>query len=176
MASFWGDLPTWLTTLAIIFAGIQLWHERKDRQARAAREQHEREMEIREQAATVAAWPSKVPSADVGTKGKFCFGVLLLNQSGLPIRNMRVVATLFGNDSLPPLTITILPPGAFFVGFDRAEGWDFARSSDDFETFPIPLTGAREENYKVDEISFRDVNQRRWQINRDGLLAELTAR
>ena len=67
---FWGDLPTWLTTLAIVVAASQFLLER-------GRRKEEQERNTREQARQLTVWTVTDPDSEARS-----YGVILSNTSG----------------------------------------------------------------------------------------------
>jgi hypothetical protein len=156
----WGDVPTWITTLAVGFGAVQLY---QDRQAR----RRETEADARRQAQQVAVWAGVyVPGAD-GDEREKAYGVVLLNDSGLPVRRVEVEAMIHGV-ARRTLDLRILPPGEFFVAWKPNETWAFAVPVADYPHPIHPLT--RTPKYLVTEMRLSDSAGRLWRYDADGRL------
>lgn len=150
MGSVWGDVPTWITTLAVILAVVQYLGERKRRRA-------ESEREARKQATNLTVWTVTV----VGTDRRY--GVRISNTSGSTFHDVRVDAMIHGEVARRPIELLIVPPGDYFVPFNGNEHeytWDFARevAEEDCDLRPY----MKSDKYRVDSVQFRDNVGQQW--------------
>lgn len=159
MHSFWGDLPTWVTTLAVLFAAAQL------RQSRIASKK-ESEREARAQADGVWAWAGSCRTED----GKAsAYGVVITNSSPAPIRNVRVSLHLHGN-ALETELIRVLPPGEYFVE-RNGSNWGYPMTLEEFGATIRPY--AQTERYMVHSTKFIDAVGTSWNyLSESGLQRE----
>ncbi len=149
---FWGDLPTWLTTAAVLFAALQFLSERRGRQA-------EREREAKHQASLLNVWT--VSDQQVEPK---VYGVVIENASGSMFHDLEITAVLHG-ESTKPLTLQVLPPGRYFVQHLPLEvfGWNFAQEEREHGRTLRPHL--KSGDYRVHQVSFNDNLGQRWETN-----------
>lgn len=159
MPAWLGDLPTWITCVAILVAAFQL---RLDRERR----QEEQKRSRREQARQLTAWTV----TDPGTPR--AYGIMLSNTSGSTFHDVTVRSTLHG-ETMPPMTLAILPPGEFFVRHDKDNrySWDFAVAVEHCghsELRPYMQSG----KYRVDSVDFVDNADVAWHTDDHARLVE----
>ncbi|MCI0156008.1 hypothetical protein KNO15_04780 [Leifsonia shinshuensis] len=142
-----GDIPTWITTAAVGFAGAQLL---VDRRRRAAEENRE----AKAQASKLSAWAvsdrNAVPLA---------FGVVVSNRSVSTFHNVSIVAKIHKKQIASEIHFEVLPPGEFFVELANGE-WEFAVEANEHGRMLRPYT--RTEGYRVLSIGFTDNLDQRW--------------
>ncbi|MGO1283924.1 MAG: hypothetical protein ACTHWF_06890 [Brachybacterium sp.] len=158
---FWGDLPTWLTTLAIVVAAWQFLLERD-------RRKEEQERDKREQARQLTVWTvtDPVPSSRA-------YGVILSNTSGSTFHDVAVQVRLHGKETTP-LSLTILPPGVFYIEHAPQESfkWRFPvdpRHSGHQELRPY----MKSDKYQVTSLDFTDSAGARWHSDDRARLEEV---
>ena len=147
---FWGDLPTWLTTLAIVVAASQFLLERD-------RRKEEQERDKREQARQLTVWTVTDPAPR-----SRAYGVVLSNTSGSTFHDVEVHVRLHGKQT-SPLELTILPPGTFYIEHAPQESytWRFAvdpQHCDHHELRPY----MKSDKYQVTSLAFTDSAGVRW--------------
>ena len=147
---FWGDLPTWLTTLAIVVAASQFLLER-------GRRKEEQERNTREQALQLTVWTVTDPDSESRS-----YGVILSNTSGSTFHDVDVQVRLHGSE-VPTLSLKILPPGVFFVEHAQRESyiWRFPvepRHCGHSELRPY----MKSDKYQVTSLDFTDNAGVRW--------------
>lgn len=141
---FWGDLPTWVTTVAVLFAAVQYFGER-------ARRREEAEREARAQATQFTVWAVSTPEKPRR------YGVRVLNTSGSTFHDVHIKATMHTKKARRPIDMTIVPPGDFFVDFAGNEEeytWHFPRDVGEIAGTLRPYM--KTDDYRVHEVRFRD--------------------
>lgn len=161
--SAWGDIPTWITTLAVGFGAYQLFQDRQARQRQA-------EAEARAQASAISAWAGSFRAPE-GQSNEY--GFVIANDSGLPLRDVQVDATLHGRTP-KAADIMVLPAGHFFVELVANDEWDFATSLAEYDRPVRPYT--RTARYRVDAVRFTDALGCRWSLDEAGSLQREAAR
>ena len=156
----WGDVPTWITTLAVGFGAAQLYQDRQSRRQRA-------DDDARRQAQQIAAWAGSYVPGGEGDERESAYGVVLLNDSGLPVRRVEVEAMIH-DVARRTLDLRILPPGQFFVAVKPNDTWAFAVPVADYPHPIRPLT--RTARYLVTEMRLTDAAGRLWRYDADGRL------
>lgn len=97
------------------------------------------------------------------------YGVVVVNSSEQAIYDVNVrVTDAHGNERLP-ITLTILPPGAYYLG-ERSEafGWDFASRLRSFDDEIRPITKSK--NRRILAMSLRDGSNLAWTRDETGVL------
>ncbi|MDQ1083967.1 MULTISPECIES: hypothetical protein [Microbacterium] len=160
-----GDLPTWISTLAIGFAALSYLGDRKSRA-------QERDREEKSQATRLSAWA--VTDADPEHRA---YGVLIANDSGATFYSVDVVATVH-KEVQPTLKLVTLPPGRLFVPLesDRGKGkapWGFGMPPSEYEGTlrPYTVTGG----YVVESMEFTDSFSQRWRTDRHAVLQRVVS-
>jgi len=147
---FWGDLPTWLTTLAIVVAASQFLLERDRRKEEQARE-------TREQARQLTVWT--VTDPDPRSRS---YGVILSNTSGSTFHDIEIQVRLHAQD-VSPLTLKILPPGTFYVEHAPQESYTWRFPVDPLHCDHRELRPyMKSDKYQVTSLSFTDNADVRW--------------
>lgn len=149
----WGDIPTWITTVAVIIAAVQYLGERTRRRA-------ESEREARAQATKLTAW------AVTNVVGGRRYGICLSNTSGSTFHDVEIEAIIHGEKPRRPIVLAIVPPGDYFVPFngnDQEYTWDFARAIDEEPLSLRPYM--KTDKYRVDAVRFRDNLGQQWTTN-----------
>lgn len=158
--SAWGDIPTWITTLAVGFGAYQLFQDRQTRQRQA-------EAEARTQASAVSAWAGSFRAPEGQSND---YGFVIANDSGLPLRDVEVDVTLHG-DVYESVDIMVLPAGSFFVELIGKGDWDYATSLEEYDKPVRPYT--RTARYRVNAVRFTDALGCRWALDEAGSLNRL---
>lgn len=180
---FWGDLPTWITTLIAAFAAwFGLRQYRKDISESQIR--HERER--KSQPAMLGVWwahhiaggqyssleeasqKGKIFSSEIREQAKRKRGLLISNQSHTIFHDITIHARL-DSKSLIPVEIRSLPPGSYFTLFMQNEnGWGWIQST---EVLPGNLTALTEaKKYEIASVNFTDNLGQSWETNGHGTL------
>lgn len=168
--SFLGDLPTWITAFAIIFAFFQFRNDNARRRDEVRANQRAEERESQEQARQLTSWV-------VSTKGlgdeKPHYGVLISNTSGSMFFNTTIDVLLHKEATKKPLKLHALPPGQFFVEYSQPGNpfpWAFpAPVSDDADTKVTPYMNTP--GYRVTSMRFTDTYGQAWTRDENGILA-----
>lgn len=145
-----GDLPTWITTLAVAVAVGQFMIDR-ERRAREA------EREVRAQATQLTSWTV----TDAGSDPR-AFGVVLSNTSGSTFHDVVVRVRIHAEEQ-PTIKLLILPPGTYFVRLNRPGEkfpWVFAVERAEHPGHLRPYM--RSEEYQVIALDFSDNLGQRW--------------
>lgn len=140
----WGDVPTWVTTMAVLFAAVQYFGER-------ARRREEAEREARAQATQFTVW------AVTTLREPRRYGVRISNTSGSTFHDVHIEATIHKKKARRPIDLTIVPPGDFFVEFSGDEEgylWRFPCDVREIEGSLRPYM--KTNDYRVHEVRFRD--------------------
>ena len=155
-----GDVPTWITTIAVIIAAVQYFGERKRRAAEGQRE-------ARAQATHLTAWTV----TDVA--GSRSYGVRVSNTSGSTFHDFRLDATIHG-ESPRSIELAIVPPGDYYVaynGLDAEFTRDFAREVGEYGGWLRPYM--KSDKYRVNRIQFTDNLGQQWTTDDRAVLAEI---
>lgn len=156
--SNWGDVPTWITTIAVGFGAVQLYQDRQSRQRQA-------ELEARSQAGAVSAWAGSLRATSNQAQE---YGFVIANDSGLPIRDVSVEATLHGSTPAK-VDIVVLPAGRYFVKHLGENKWDYPAVLEEFDRYVRPYT--RTGRYRVNGVTFTDSSGTNWSIDAQGALS-----
>lgn len=152
---WFGDLPTWVTAVAVIFTASQYLLDRRRHQAELFRES-------RVQASQLSAWPV----SDRASK-PLAYGVLISNSSGSTFHDVLLQVVLFGDTDLPEISLKVLPPGDYFVQYSKPT-WDFALSKEEYGGFLRPYT--QTEKCYVQSMRFVDSHDQAWEVDRHMVL------
>ena len=160
------DIITALTAIGALFAAIVgAKHAGRLFSVEAKRDDDTAERERQTQASKVFAWvASRIGEGDV------TYGVVVVNSSEQAIYDVEVrIAGSDGNERRP-VSLTILPPGAYYLGeSDAAYGWEFASRVESFADEIRPVTKSKKRG--IVGMSFRDSSNLRWGRDGMGLLA-----
>lgn len=143
-----GDIPTWITTIAVGFAGAQLLVDRRRRAA-------EQDREAKAQASKLSAWAASDRDAT-----PLVFGVVVSNRSGSTFHEVSIAARIHQKDAAAPIRFAVLPPGEFFMELTRDGEWEYAIEAAEHGRNLRPYT--RTEGYRVLSIDFTDNLEQRW--------------
>ena len=157
MNAFWGDAPTWITTLAVGFGAAQLYQDRQARKQQA-------EVEARTQASGLSAWAGSFRAVESRDNE---YGFVLANDSGLPVRDLSAEIVLHNKTQLP-VEVLVLPPGRYFVQLNASGAWDYPLSLEEYGKPVRPYT--RTTKYRVVTIRFRDAAGQPWLLSETGAL------
>jgi hypothetical protein len=156
---WFGDLPTWITTLAIVLAAAQFLLDRKRRAAEEARES-------KAQATGLTAWTV----SDIETRDPKVLGVVVSNSSGSTFHDVAITVKIDKATVARPISLKILPPGSYFVAFTPKGKfvWDF----------PLPLEACagvlqpymNTDDYQIVSIDFADNLNQRWSTDARAVL------
>jgi hypothetical protein len=158
-----GDLPTWITTIAIGLAAFQLFAERKKRAAEETRES-------KAQASELTAWAVSDPDPRV-------YGVVVSNTSRSTFHDVEISAKIHDRVTSRPIRLTVLPPGTFFVQFNGdaklADSyiWAFPIDSDSYDGWLRPYMNSPK--YQVTGMTFKDNLKQSWTTDAQALLAKV---
>lgn len=152
-----GDIPTWITALAVIFAIAQYRADRDDRQ-------RARDREERAQATGLTAW-----TVTDATEGARHYGVVLSNTSGSMFHDLRIDATLH-NEPTRQLHLQVLPPGEYVVEHTKGNTYEWG--------FPEPVASCtfalrpymNSPKYRVRSVVFTDNHRQTWQSDEHAVL------
>ena len=145
-----GDLPTWITTVAVLIAAGQYLGERRRRREEADRE-------ARAQATHLTAWTV----TDVGEER--AYGVRLSNTSGSTFHDVQIDAVIHGEQAARPIELTVVPPGDYFVRFngnDTTYTWNFAQELGEYGGWLRPYM--KSDKYRVTGLRFSDNLNQNW--------------
>jgi hypothetical protein len=159
-----GDLPTWITTIAIGLAALQLFTERKKRAAEEARES-------KAQASELTSWTVSDPDTKT-------YGVVFSNSSRSTFHDVLITAKIHG-DVKPPIKLTVLPPGVFFVQHSSGSGagsdnpsssyvWAFPIDSASYAGWLRPYMNSAK--YQVMGMTFKDNLKQSWATDSEASL------
>jgi hypothetical protein len=152
-----GDIPTWITTLAIAFGGYQLLIDRKRRAA-------EEDRLAKSQARKISAWAV----TDVASEPRQ-YGIVVSNRSDSTFHRVVVSTLMHGKDhSANPVIFTVLPPGDHYVQL-ISDKWDFAIHVDEYEGHLRPYT--RTPRYEITGLQFTDNLSQRWNADHNMVLS-----
>jgi len=153
-----GDLPTWITTVAIGLAAVQLLSEHRKRALEAVRDS-------KAQASELTAWTVSDPDA----KPRI-YGVMVSNSSRSMFHDVAIYAVMHEKSADRPICLTVLPPGEYFVAFP---GGDYTWA------FPVPMKPGtlrpymNTPKYKVTGMTFKDNLNQSWATNEHALLTQV---
>ncbi|WP_153002088.1 hypothetical protein [Leucobacter chromiiresistens] len=160
-----GDIPTWVTAAAVVFAAGSYNLDR-------ARQRTETEREAREQANRLTAWIVTDPD---GQKRKY--GVVLDNSSGSGFRDVSVTVKMHSALVDKPIRLVMLPPGRYYVEFDSANDafpWKFATEvPNTVDECLRPIMHSIK--YQVRSVTFTDTREQRWVRDASFVLARAEA-
>jgi hypothetical protein len=154
-----GDLPTWITTLAIALAAAQFWADRKRRAAEEARES-------KAQATGLTAWTV----SDIHTSDPKVLGVVASNSSGSTFHDVTIKVKIDGATVLRPISLKILPPGTYFVAYAPKSTYSWA--------FPVAVHAHKgvlqpymnTDAYQIESMHFADNLNQRWSTDARAVL------
>lgn len=153
-----GDLPTWITTAAVVLAVAQFLADRRRRRAIEDRER-------KEQARQLTAWVVTDPREDARQ-----YGVVLSNTSGSTFHDIACRITIHGETVDTDLSLLTLPPGTYFVAYapHSTYRWAFADLASDHDGSLRPYM--KTAKYQIESITFSDNLENRWSIDNRAVL------
>ena len=153
-----GDLPTWVTTTAVVVAVAQFL---ADRRRRMVIEERERQ----EQARQLTAWVVTDPS-----EGARQYGVVVSNTSGSTFHDIACRVTMHGETVDTDLVLLTLPPGTYYVQHEphSTYRWAFADLVSDYNGILRPYM--KSPKYQIESITFSDNLRNRWSIDNRAVL------
>lgn len=154
-----GDLPTWITTLAV---GVAVAHFLIDRKRRAAEE----ERESKAQATGLSAWTV----TDVDAKPRRTYGVVIANTSASTFHDVRIHTRLHRREPAP-IRLDVLPPGTYFIqhnGESAEHVWEFAVHEKSYGGWLRPYM--KSGDYRVTSIDFSDNLDQSWRADQNAVL------
>lgn len=154
-----GDLPTWITTVAIGLAAVQLLSEHRKRAAEAARES-------KAQASELTAWTVSDPDATPKV-----YGVMVSNSSLSMFHDVKISAVMHEKSIDRPISLTVLPSGDYFVALPSGGNYSWS-----FPFAMVPGTMRPYMNtskYKVTGMTFKDNLDQAWATNEHALLTQV---
>jgi len=146
--SWAGDIPTWVTTIAVGFAGGQLVIDRR-------RRAKEEERDAKSQASKLSAWAASDRSCEPKA-----FGIVVSNRSGSTFHDVAISAKIHQKTVEQDVEFAVLPPGEYFVELLKDGEWEFAVESGEHGRALRPYT--RTGGYRVLGMSFTDNLDQRW--------------
>ncbi|WP_460801677.1 hypothetical protein [Microbacterium sp. GXF6406] len=164
------DIVTALTAIgALIAAVLGARHAKQLFIVEANRDEHAAERERQNQASKAFAWVASRIGADATT-----YGVVVVNSSEQAIYDVEVrVAGAKGNERTP-ITLTVLPPGAYYLGeSSESYGWEFASRLRSFDDEIRPVTKSKQRG--ITAMTFRDSSNLTWGRDREGKLFSVSA-
>lgn len=166
------DIVTALTAIGALFAAIMgAKHAGRLFAVEAKRDDDSAARERQAQARQVFAWVA----SRIGEGEKKTYGVVVVNSSEQVIYDVEVHVAGAGGVERRPVTLRILPPGAYYLGESpEAYGWEFASRLRSFDDEIRPLTKAKDRG--VRGMTFRDSSNLTWARDEIGLLSATEAR
>lgn len=158
------DIVTALTAVFALLAAIAAArHARQLFGIEARRDEAAAARERQSQASKVFAWvASRI--ADETT-----YGVVVVNSSEQAIYDVEVRVTDAQARERRPVVLTILPPGAYYLGeSSEAYGWEFASRLRSFDDEIRPVTKSKKR--RILAMSFRDSSNLAWTRDDAGTL------
>lgn len=159
------DIVIALTAIgALIAAIIGAGHARRLFGIEAGRDNAATARETQAQASKVFAWvASRIGESTT-------YGVVVVNSSEQAIYDVKARVTDAYESERYPIQLTILPPGAYYLGESpEAYGWEFASRLRSFDDEIRPVTKSRKR--RILAMSFRDSSNLTWKRDAEGLLA-----
>ncbi|PRA81448.1 hypothetical protein [Microbacterium sp. MYb66] len=155
------DIITALTAVLALFAAIAgARHARQLFGVEARRDESTAARERQSQASKVFAWVASRIGEDT------TYGVVVVNSSEQAIYDVEVRVTDAHAGERRPISLTILPPGAYYLGESpEAYAWEFASRLRSFDDEIRPVTKSK--NRRILRMSFRDSSNLMW--TRDGV-------
>jgi len=156
---WWGDLPTWITTVAIVIAALQFFNDRKRRAAEESRES-------KAQATGLTAWTV----SDVAKPKPKPLGVVVSNTSGSTFHDIEIAVKFADKQTERPIRLKILPPGQYFIAYTPhgQHLWGFAKLLEHCEGELQPYMNTSE--YQIMSMGFADNLNQRWSTDAHAVL------
>lgn len=160
------DVITALTAIGALFAAVLgAKHAGRLFGIEAKRDEAATAREMQSQASKVFAWVASRIGEEQTT-----YGVVVVNSSEQAIYDVEVRVTDAYESERRPIQLTILPPGAYYLGEStEAYAWEFASRLRSFDDEIRPVTKSRKR--RIVGMSFRDSSNLTWVRDVEGLLA-----
>lgn len=164
------DIVTALTAIgALIAAIIAARHADRLFAVEVSRDGRAVERERQAQASQVFAW---VASRIIGDDAK-AYGAVVVNSSRQAIYDVTVRVTGANGTERRPISLTILPPGAYYLEESpKAFGWEFASRLRSFDEEIRPVTKSKKRS--IVGMRFRDSSNLTWARDEVGILVSAT--
>ena len=159
------DVVTALTAIGALIAAIAgAKHAGRLFGIEAKRDEAAAARELQSQASKAFAWvATRIGDRDF-------YGVVVVNSSEQAIYDVVVRVTGANEAERPPVRLTILPPGAYYLEESpEAYGWEYASRLRSFEEEIRPVTKSRKR--RILGMSFRDSSNITWTRDVEGMLA-----
>ena len=159
-----GDLPTWITTAAIVIAALQYFNDRKRRAAEESRES-------KAQATGLTAWTASDVSKPELTQKPL--GVVISNTSGSTFHDIEITVKFDNKQTARPIRLEIMPPGQYFVAYtpQKKFHWQFPRLVERHEGELQPYMNTSE--YQIMSMSFADNLNQHWSTDARAVLTAI---
>lgn len=159
------DIVTALTAIGALIAAIGgARHASRLFAIEAKRDDDTAARETQSQASKVFAWVA----SRIGEQTTY--GVVVVNSSEQAIYDVEVRVTDAYENERRPIVLTLLPPGAYYLGeSSEAYGWEFASRLRSFDDEIRPVTKSKKR--RILGMSFRDSSNLTWVRDDSGLLA-----
>ncbi|SMG24986.1 hypothetical protein [Agreia pratensis] len=153
-----GDLPTWITAGAVIFAALQFLADKKLRMTEEARES-------KAQATGLTAWTV----SDI-TKTPKPLGAVVSNTSGSTFHDIELTVQFGGRQTDRPIRLEILPPGRYFIAYDPHGQflWKFPVGVEHYDGKLQPYMNAA--GFQIVSMRFADNLNQRWSTDAHAVL------
>lgn len=169
-----GSLPEWVAAFAALgalYAAVSAVRQAKRLfGVETGRDAQSQESAKRAQARSISSWVAA--EIDVDDR-ELSYGVVISNASREVIYGVRVMSTGKAGETQKDITLTILPPGDYYV--EELKGkwtWDFAKEVSGFNSEIRPVT--KSPRRRILELAFRDSNDARWVRLESGCLSPVT--
>lgn len=161
MNDFLGDIPTWITTVAVAVALAQYVADRSRRRRAFDREE-------RAQATGLAAWTITDP--DPANRG---YGVFVRNESGSAFHDVEIRVMLHGQEIDPPVRLTVVPPGEYVVWklTNERHAWSYPKLPSEEGRVLRPYMNSPK--YGVLAMKFADNVNQCWQTDQHAVLSRV---
>ncbi|MFF1540052.1 hypothetical protein ACFVWL_08245 [Microbacterium sp. NPDC058269] len=158
------DIITALTAIFALLAAIAgARHARQLFGVEARRDEAAAARERQSQASKVFAWVASRMGEET------TYGVVVVNSSKQAIYDVEVRVTDARANARHPIALTILPPGAYYLGeSSEAYGWEFASRLRSFDDEIRPVTKSKKR--RILGMSFRDSSNLVWTRDDEGAL------
>lgn len=171
---FLGDLPTWITAIAVVFAFVQYRTDRDRRRDELDLKKREERREQEDLTRRLTAWMATNPRDGAQGEGRKQYVLVISNQSGSMFFDVRISAIVHrGSSAAEDLHLHKLPPGDYAVEYGRqadgSTGWGWARSLEELGDQPLrPLM--QSPHYRVTAMRFTDSPGETWEVDDHGML------
>ena len=154
-------------------AAIAIVYAHKTLKLEQDKREHELARESKHQASQLSAWVAVVnPDGDPEDKR---YGVVLQNNSGAIVHDVRVSVKLFDKEVHAPASAFVLPPGQFFIrrhGPEEKHEWGFIQGIEELDGHVVrPYVNTSK--HRVQKITYGDSLRQLWQQDECGRLTEM---